>query len=479
MSSDLFPPHLHLQAIEERRHQLLEMMSRCQQEHMFASNPKEQMRLERDIAEADTKLRLLELDITQQGLAEVRKCRSKQAYALALQMVNYLLADFPQHPELQVEQTLLQDLERQAIRIPTLITGLSRTQDEQIKAVRIAVATALKKPENSQRYRELVEQVECLLNKSISSSDFLFWWEAVFNNTDTTTHGADKEKLGIAQRIRTGSMVLFLGSGVAGNHAQESALAAQLAEQANYTPPSPPSLSAVAEYYRMKLDLGVARLLQNLQAILPQDAQQVGLYQQLAAVSARLILVSAAYDDLLEQAFMAASKPFVSLTSIIQQGQASVGQVVVSFSDDNTQAGVYPKEAISGLDLGRYSVIYKIKGSCRVTQKQTVRTDTLALSENDYFNFARHADKLMPDYLANEFNDKGFLFVGYHPRHWEDRLLASAVLKRRGFANEPCYRLAATGLEPLEEAFWQRSNVTQYAMNLPELEQYLQQGALA
>ena len=76
-----------------------------------------------------------------------------------------------------------------------------------------------------------------------------------------------------------------------------------------------------------------------------------------------------AYDDLLEQAFIAAAKPFVSLTSVIQQGQASAGHVVVSFSDDNAQVGIYPKEAISGLDLGHYSVIYKIKGSCRVINR--------------------------------------------------------------------------------------------------------------
>ena len=477
MSSDLFPPHL--QAIEERRRQLLALLSRCRAQWDLEDDPKRQLKLEQDIAITEQKLQQETAELCHHGLAIVRERKAKVAYESAIALAQRLLQDQPQHPALQQEMHELQTLQQQASKVDGYNVHLFAVKDARFKAVRIAIKQALQ-TETGRRVAQLMEYLDSLFSNKMDVDDFLEAWQDFQQRPSSQVQSfAHAEKLGIAQRIRTGSMVLFLGSGVAGNHAQESALAARLAEQANYAPPSPPSLSAVAEYYRMKLDLGVACLLQNLQAILPQDAQQVGLYQQLAAVSARLILVSAAYDDLLEQAFMAARKPFVSLTSIIQQGQASVGQVVVSFSDDNTQAGVYQKEAISGLDLGRYSVIYKIKGSCRVIQKQTVRTDTLALSENDYFNFARHADKLMPDYLANEFNDKGFLFVGYHPRHWEDRLLASAVLKRRGFANEPCYRLAATGLEPLEEAFWQRSNVTQYAMNLPELEQYLQQGALA
>lgn len=477
MSIDLYPTHL--QALEERRRRLLALLSRCRAQLDLEDDPKRQLKLEQDIADTEQKLQQETAELCHHGLAIVRERKAKVAYESAIALVQRLLQDQPTHLELRQEMHELQTLQQQASKVDDYNARLFAVKDSGFKAVRITVKQALQ-TETGRRGAQLMGYLDLLFSGAMEVDDFLEAWQDFQQNPSTQGQSfAHVEKLGIAQRIRTGSMVLFLGSGVAGNHAQESALAAQLAEQANYASTHPPSLSAVAEYYRMKLDLGVARLLQDLQAILPQDAQQVGLYQQLAAVSARLILVSAAYDDLLEQALMAASKPFVSLTSVIQQGQASVGQVVVSFSDDNAQAGVYPKEAISGLDLGRYSVIYKIKGSCRVTQKQTVRTDTLALSENDYFNFARHADKLMPDYLANEFNDKGFLFIGYHPRHWEDRLLASAVLKRRGFANEPCYRLAATGLEPLEEAFWQRSNVTQYAMNLPELEQYLQQGALA
>lgn len=474
MSDNRYPPHL--QAIDERRCQLLTVLSRCRSQRDLADYATRQVRLEQEIAATEQQLAQATAELCHHGIAVVRQYKAKLAYDDALALAEDLLSEQPHHAELQQERTALQALQQQLMKANG---RLYTVKDERLKAIRPAIKHVLQ-TETGRRAKQLMEYLDLLFSEEMDVDAFLEAWQDLQQNPMVQEQPfAHVEKQSIAQRIRTGSMVLFLGSGVAGNHAQESALAAQLAKQANYTPPSPPSLSAVAEYYRMKLDLGVARLLQDLQAILPQDAQQVGLYQQLAAVSARLILVSAAYDDLLEQAFMAESKPFVSLTSIIQQGQASVGQVVVSFSDDNVQAGIYPKEAISGLDLGRYSVIYKIKGNCRVTQKQTVRTDTLALSENDYFNFARHADKLMPDYLANEFNDKGFLFVGYHPRHWEDRLLASVVLKRRGFAQEPCYRLAATGLEPLEEAFWQRSNVTQYAMNLHELEQYLQQGAFA
>ena len=476
MSSELYPPPL--QAIAEHRQQLLSLLSRCKSQLIVEDDPKRQLKLEQDIQHAEQQLVQETAEWQRCGLGIVRERKAKLAYESALTLAQCLLQEQPQHLELQREVTELQALQQQAAKVASYNARLYTVKDPRFKDVRPVVKQVLQ-TEVGQRVIQLMECLDLLFSNAMNVDDFLEAWQDFQQTPSNKQTFSRTEKQGVVQRIRTGSMVLFLGSGVAGTHTQEAALAAQLAQQAKFVSEYVGNLSAVAEYYRMKLDLGVARLLQDLNSILPQDAAQVGLYQQLAQIPARLILISAAYDDLVEQAFIAAAKPFVSLTAVIQQGQASVGHVLASFSDDNAQTGIYQKEDISGLDLRRYSVIYKIKGSCRAINGQAVRLDTLALSETDYFNFARHADKLIPDYLANEFADKGFLFVGYHPRHWEDRLLANAVLKKRGFAHEPCYRLAATGLEPLEEAFWQRSNVTQYAMDLPELEQYLRQGALA
>lgn len=473
MPDDLFPPHL--QQLYTRRSQLQEMLARIQQERDFEDDPKRQVRFERDIADTNGQLRQLEQEICQQGLREARQLRLKQSYARAALILRHLLADGLVCPELPQELAGLEALVRQQGQTPALITGLSRIQDQKLKDIRPAVATALKKVEDNEAYADLVEQVRLLLDKDndFGAEDFVFWWE---NLADRNADGsvAGNEKAGVAERIRAGNMVLFLGSGVVGDAVPEADLARQLAQQASYGTFAG-SLSSIAEYYWLKPGLGTETLLKRMGSILSADAQTVALYQQLAALSTRLVLISAAYDDLLEQAFMATGKPFVSLTSIIQQGRHGIGHVLVSFSDNNPDAGVYPKEEVSGLKLADYSVIYKIRGTCRVRDGVEFR-NTIALTESDYFSFARHAEKIIPDYLAGQLLNRPLLFIGYRPRHWEDRLLAVALLKKREFAGEPCYRLVTQGMEPMEEVFWDNNNVKRYEMDVRELERYLEGG---
>lgn len=472
MSDDLYP--LHLQQLETRRLQLLEELARLQQQRDLEENVKRQLQQENDMAEAQSKLQQLGAEICQQGLREVRQLRLKQSYAKAILILRHLLADNPADTELQCEKAELEVLEQQRVKASGLVTKLSRIQDPSFKDIRSGVAAKLRQVDDSNRYSELLEQVELLLNGQIGTEDFLFWWEYA-ESRNAEPDSSDNEKLGVAERIRAGTMVLFLGSGVSGLAAQEVELAKRLAQQAKYDAFAG-SLSSIAEYYRLKLNLGVGTLLEKMDAILPTDAQGITFYQTLAAIPTRLVLISAAYDDLLEQAFAQAHKPFVTLTSIIQQGKHGVGHVQVSFSDANPEAGVYPKEDISGLKLKGYSVIYKIRGTCRTRNGNELSPDTLALTESDYFSFARHAEKMVPDYLAGQLLNRGLLFIGYRPRHWEDRLLATALLKKREYAKEPCFRLAMVGVEPLEDVFWQRRNVTQYAMDMQELEGYLMGG---
>ncbi len=471
MSDELFPPPL--QQLYAHRSQLLEMLARCQQQHDFEDNPKRAMQLEQDIADAQGKLAQVEAEICQQGLREARQLRLKQSYGKAALILWHLLAEGIACPELQQELVGVEALVQQQAQTPALITGLSRIQDKQFKSIRQAVASTLKKVDGSERHAQLVEQVGALLDSAnaLDVDDFVFWWENAADS-HANDEACDNEKAGVAERIRAGNMVLFLGSGVAGDAAPEADLAQQLAQQAPYEAFAG-SLSSIAEYYWLKPGLGTETLLNRMSGILAADAQAVTLYQQLAMLSTRLVLISAAYDDSLEQAFMATGKPFVSLTSIIQQGKHGIGHVLVSFSDNNPDAGVYPKEGISGLKLANYSIIYKIRGTCRARDGVAFR-NTIALTESDYFSFARHAEKIIPDYLAGQLLNRPLLFIGYRPRHWEDRLLASALLKKREFAGEPCYRLVTKGAEPMEDVFWDNNNVKRYDMDVRELERYLQ-----
>ena len=471
MSDDLYLQHL--QSLEAGRSQLLEGLARLQQQRDLEENVKQQMQQEQAIAEIQLKLRQLNEEIVQHGLREARKYRLKQSYSKALHILRYVAVDNSDHPEMCKALAELEVLEQQSSKVSGLVTKLSCTQNAKLREIRRDVADALKQVDDSNRYRELSAKV-AQMDGQASIEDFLFWWEFEYPMSgNATADFSDEAKIGVAERIRAGNMVLFLGSGVSGMAAQETELANQLAQQAKYADFAG-SLSSIAEYYRLKLDSGVDKLLKKMNAILPDDAQAVTFYQILATIPARLVLISAAYDDLLEQAFAQAGKPFVTLTSIIQKDKHEVGHVQVSFSDDNPEAGVYPKERTSELKLENYSIIYKIRGTCRTGHDDAT---TLTLTESDYFSFARHAETMIPDCLASPLRNV-LLFIGYHPRQWEDRLLVKALLKKRENARESCFRLVMPNVEPLEDEFWKRRNVQKYPMDVRELERYLQRGGV-
>lgn len=417
-------PHQYPQSSEVRRRTLQELLARLQKQHDLETRVEEQMRLEHSIADTQAKLQQLDAETDAKMQREI------------------------QHTE--------------------WASCLIRIQDPAFKAIRTAVMNALRS-ETGRRHVLLTEQLSALIANPGAVDDFLFWWECRQSQPSEPAF-SDEENREVAERIRAGKMVLFLGSDVLGGTAQETALAQQLAQLAKYGEFNG-SLSAIAEYYRLKLNLGVDKLVDRMGNILPNDPQAVTFYQTLAAQPARLVLISAAYDDLLEQAFRQAGKPFVVLTSIVQQGQYGVGHVQVSFSDNNPEAGIYTKEDTSGLDLKRYSIIYKIRGTCRTAQGENA---PLTLTESDYFSFARYAETMIPNCLASPLLASALLFIGYRPRQWEDRLLVKALLKNRENAREPCFRLAMAGIEPLEDVFWHRRNVRECPMDMRVLEEYLQ-----
>lgn len=421
-------PHQYSQSPEVRRRTLQELLARLQKQHDLETRVEEQMRLEHSIADTQAKLQQLDAETDAKMQREI------------------------QHTE--------------------WASCLIRIQDPAFKAIRTAVMNALRS-ETGRRHTLLTEQLSALIANPGAVDDFLFWWECRQSQPSEPAF-SDEENREVAERIRAGKMVLFLGSDVLGGTAQETALAQQLAQLAKYGEFNG-SLSAIAEYYRLKLNLGVDKLVDRMGNILPNDPQAVTFYQTLAAQPARLVLISAAYDDLLEQAFRQAGKPFVVLTSMVQQGQYGVGHVQVSFSDTNPEAGIYTKEDTSGLDLKRYSIIYKIRGTCRTAQGENA---PMTLTESDYFSFARYAETMIPNCLASPLLASALLFIGYRPRQWEDRLLVKALLKNRENAREPCFRLAMMGIEPLEDVFWHRRNVRECPMDMQALEGYLQRGGV-
>lgn len=284
----------------------------------------------------------------------------------------------------------------------------------------------------------------------------------------------------LADQVLSGYTVLFIGTEVADlyddQRIDEQTLAQELADAIKYQN-FQGGLSAIAELYQARPS-GKKTLLDSLRQSLPQDAQHFSLYQSLAQTTQHLILVSSAYDCLLEDTFQQAGKPFVEISSIINRRQEyDIGHVVLNYSDDDKDEIVYPQEQLSTLNLlNTHSIIYKIRGTCVDTSGilLTARRDALTLSESSYLDFAENARKMVPNFIAEHLREREILFAGFSPRSWEERLLVRTLLSNRSSSDHMCMRMGNSS-DLLEQAFWKKQNVEASDIDFNTLDEHLQE----
>ncbi|TXH59800.1 MAG: hypothetical protein E6Q84_05735 [Thiothrix sp.] len=204
----------------------------------------------------------------------------------------------------------------------------------------------------------------------------------------------------------------------------------------------------------------------------------------LAKIHEPLILISSAYDDVLECSFDKAGKRYIELTSLVNRyDQYDIGHLVVRYSDRAKPEIYRPiEEEISRFRWYEegYSLIFKIRGTCSSSKAEhEYQRESLTVTESDYFTFARYAEKMIPSYLAKHFKHKGFLFLGFSPKSWEERLLVNALLERRKnvYPKDPAYTVS-TCQDPLEAAYWLGQQVQQHDMDLRKLAEYLEEALL-
>lgn len=484
------PQHQRLRDLEERQCKLLEKLAQLHTQYDFETRKEEQLRLENmagGIQETLLTLQRVEteyLTIKQQPLfIEASRLKRIGSFQEAIAIWRDILHSAPDNSMVLQEIAMLEKLAAQQAAVADLTKNLSRIKE--IRPIFKELMALLKQPAGTAEYMALVEQAEFFLTSSEPDTEgFMLWWEEERPSSQPTSQNVDISRL--AGRVQRGEIVLFLGSGITSAYGeedvdvQENALAKLLAKQIGYEQFNG-TLSSIAEYYQLRPDFGQSALLENIRSGLPHDMHNVALYQALAKVQAPLILISAAYDSLLECAFRETGKRFVELASIVRRSdEYDIGHVVVGFSDDSQPTTVYPEEQLSRMKFleNGYSIIYKIRGTCGGADDcggsgdDMLRRDALTLSESSYFNFARYADRMIPSYLAKQLRNRGFLFVGYYPRDWEDRLLVNAMLERRN-SQEPCYVIGATS-GPLEAAFWKSRSVEQYQIDIRELDKCLE-----
>jgi len=469
---------------------LSERIARLQEQMDLETRVDEKLRLQavigRDQAERERVAALLRtreaelINIEKAALvSEARRLERNQAYIQGVHTWEAIHRLDPHDPQIEEEIQRLQALQQRAQRLNELIQQLTQRMRE-IRPIYMQLVRRVKQMlEGSMEDGALLALVDNFLTNQLSAADLTtMWQELVEDNAPAATPTMNFRAL--ADRMKRSEIVFFLGSDIPRlfdpTLLDAAAVVATLACQASYDDFGG-SLSMIAEYYQMKPEYGRSSLVRNLHALLPDIAIKVPLYDLLASIEQPLVLISAAYDTLLERAFHRADKPYVLITSLLgTDSDADVGQILLQYSHRDAPESPCLEQDLSHLDLlgQRYSLIYKIRGYLGPHTNQGIhQQNALTLSEENYFTFARYMDKLIPNYVVKQFAGRGFWFLGYTPTHWEDRLIANALLYRRRHHIEPAYTVS-NDINRFEETYWERHGVHRYALDLKDFVQKLE-----
>jgi hypothetical protein len=478
--------HIHttLSGLEQSWQTLHDKQVRLQQDRNTETHAEEKFRLDAKLAEVQQELAAAE---NQYNTAkanslkdELATLRRNKAYQEALDVARQIQTLLPNDAGIAAEVSELQERLEQGKQAQQVFAQLTAHFAE-LNPIINDLANILSPRNEHELLPTIVSMANNFLKGVIDAATFISICQSLLSIPAVTARATSTYQYAkLAERIRKGQTVLFLGSGIphlydAGS-GDENALAIHLAEEIHYQNFTG-GLPSIAEYYQLLPEYGRSNLLENLYKSL-QHQQSPNLYESLARIPTSLVLISSAYDDLLEAAFRQANKPFVEMASIINPSEDyKLGYVVLKYSDNDQPESLCPQEDLSKLDLlAKYSIIYKIRGTCdeHYTDGNTAWSDSLTLSESNYFTFAENATKIIPDYLTRQFRDRGFLFIGFTPAHWEDRLLARALLAKRRNHAEPPYTIGKPD-DRMQAAFWDNQHVGQYEMDFAELDKHLQE----
>lgn len=477
---------------EEQFKRLSAVIERLKKDRDHETRSEEKIRIEAQLEEreqerqtVEQQWRSLEAEQAQQQLPqleqEARQLERNKAFKEALEIRREIRRREPSNPQIADEIGRLEARLQHSQQLTEYIKRLTRRLAE-IKPIYPTVITHLRRMvEKGGQDEALVGIVDDFLEGHLPADDFMATWQTL--TTASTKEEPDYRAL--ADRLKHGEIVLFLGSDIPRllhGQARMEALAPELAQRVNYQGYAD-SLSMIAEYYQMKPEYGRSSLVRHFKTLVGIPVPDVSLYRLLARIEQPLVLISANYDLSLEHELRQAGRKYALIASIIMPSppDCELGSVVVHYSDREAPESLRLEEELSSLKLidDGYVLIYKIRGYCNtVHEPMAYQHNILTLAEENYFTFARHMDRLIPSYVVKQFAARGLFFLGYSPRHWEDRLLVNGILdKRRHQQYEPAHAITKD-TDPFVRAYWDSRGVHRYGLELTEfvrgLEEYLQ-----
>ncbi|MCI5158075.1 MAG: hypothetical protein D3906_06460, partial [Candidatus Electrothrix sp. AUS1_2] len=263
----------------------------------------------------------------------------------------------------------------------------------------------------------IFEAIAAFIEHTLASDAFIRFFKELDGTANTGADGPDYAKL--AGRLREGKVILCLGQDVGTPVPSTAQIMECLIGQEGFQG----SLSELCERQEIAPDSSRNDLVEKIREILsPRMDDQVEIYEVLARLDTPLFIISAAYDDLLEQALQKRRK-YVVIYPHLQEKKC-----LLRYSDQQRVTSCLPLELSDKKPLEKgYTVIYKLRGGFIDEERET-----LLLSERDYFTFTKFMEKTQfPAYLGNKLNKYGLWFIGHTLRSWEERLVVKALLCRK------------------------------------------------
>jgi hypothetical protein len=301
----------------------------------------------------------------------------------------------------------------------------------------------------------LLDTLEQFLDKEISPEELIRFFKQADQPAEVMP---DYAKL--VGQLNQGQVVLCLGqelSPLLGAGIPCTAeLISKLAFEENFHGP----LSEICEQKEIAPESCRADLVNELHGLFCSAATcpPLPLYELLAGLKQPFIVISTAYDELLEQSLQG-RRNFVVICPNMEEKNCllrySDGREITCTPEDISQH--------KPLENG-YAVIYRLRGGIVGGQ------ELMLLSERDYFLFNRLMEKQFPDYIGSRLKSTlcSLWFLGHHPQSWEERLLTRFL---KNFQHEMASSLAVQEqLSPFARAFWQhlKGRVRVFELSLAE-----------
>ncbi len=162
-----------------------------------------------------------------------------------------------------------------------------------------------------------------------------------------------------------------------------------------------------------------SRLRQRLHEVFDRDFEPCGIHSYLASVDKPLLIVTTNYDDLTEQAFIRAGKPYDLVIHPTDHKDIGASVLWWRYQAKEPEA-VVPNKLV--VDLDKTTVIYKMHGT---VDRQLKQWDSYVITEEDYVDFLSRmtGNTAVPAAFMRHFRTRHFLFMGYGLNDWNLRVV--------------------------------------------------------